>query len=344
MQVLLRWVQAALLSLLVLIFAGAIVRATGSGLGCPDWPKCWGCFIPPLSVDQVDFDLIDLDRFKAKAERAGRNPDDITLESLHFEFNPLHTWVEFINRLFALPMLLTSLVAFILSLRTKEISRFVKWALGLSVFTVLLNAWLGAKVVYSGLKPGTITAHLALAFVLMILLIFSIVKLKAHLGRVKLPANKAAVWSGISMMVFLIIEGLMGAQLREVTDELAKINFGQDRLEWTGELKEMSVFYAHRTFSWSILLLSLLFGRSILRSRRFFTMLEGAIVMMVFMLMIMGVTLGHFGVFPWVQVLHVGFASLLFCSVTYWVFSQTLLPKENWDSLPKKRDQSTGLV
>ena len=146
------------------------------------------------------------------------------------------------------------------------------------------------------------------------------------------------------MMAFLVIEGLMGAQLREVTDELAKANYGQDRLEWTGELKQLGIFYAHRTFSWSILVLALAFSRSVWRARRCFTLLEGGIVLMVFLLMVMGIVLGHFGIFPWVQVLHVGVASLLFCSVSYWVFAQLFLPEENWDTLPNRNAQSLQMI
>lgn len=332
MKILLCWIQAALVSLLVLIFVGAIVRATGSGLGCPDWPKCWGCLIPPTSVEQVDFDLIDLDRFKAKAERAGRNPDEITRETLHKEFNPFHTWVEFVNRLFALPMLLTSLVGFIISCCLNRSGVTIRWMMGLSVFTVLLNAWLGARVVYSGLKPGTITTHLALAYLLMIFLIVAIVHTQKTLGMVKLRASKGAFWAAFGIMIFLIIEGLMGAQLREITDELAKEHYGAVRSDWTEELKQKSVYYAHRTFSWSVLVLVGLFMWLLKKSRGYYTLMEGSMIFMVFALMVMGIILGHIGILPWVQVLHVGVASILFCTVTYWVVVYFTLPEEDWDT------------
>ena len=76
---------AALVSLFLLIFMGAIVRVTGSGMGCPDWPTCWGCLIPPWNVEQVDFEKLDIEKFRAKAERAGRDPATITVESLRAE-------------------------------------------------------------------------------------------------------------------------------------------------------------------------------------------------------------------------------------------------------------------
>lgn len=331
MRSLLRWIQAAVFSLLVLIFMGAIVRATGSGLGCPDWPKCWGCLIPPMSVEQVDFDLIDVEKFKRKAERAGRNPDEITAETLHQEFSGFHTWVEFINRLFALPMLLTSVVGFLLSCFLKRAGPQVRWMMGISVLVVLANAVLGAWVVYSGLKPWVISAHLALAFLLMILLIIAMVRVRQRLGRVRLRAPRGAYWSAVGLMVFLIIEGLMGAQLREVTDELAKENYGQDRAVWTAELKTRAVYYAHRTFSWVGLLLVVGFMWSIWRVRRYYSFLESSLIFMVFSLMVMGIILGHVGVLPWVQVLHVGVAALLFCAVTHWVCTYLMLPEMQVD-------------
>src|SRR3990167_4302593 len=40
----------ALLSVLALMTVGSIVRVTGNGLGCPDWPLCYGQVVPPLKL------------------------------------------------------------------------------------------------------------------------------------------------------------------------------------------------------------------------------------------------------------------------------------------------------
>ena len=63
----------SIICLVVLIFAGAVVRVTGSGLGCPDWPTCWGQLIPPTNVEQVDVAYLEeaLPRFQKSDERFG---------------------------------------------------------------------------------------------------------------------------------------------------------------------------------------------------------------------------------------------------------------------------------
>ena len=158
---------AALVSVLVLMFVGAIVRVTGAGMGCPDWPTCWGCLIPPTKVEEVDFSKLPIEKFQRKAERMGRDPATISEESLRQEFNPRHVWTEFMNRLSSLPVGFFSLATFIAAFWQREKRPLVFWMAFTSLAVVLINAWMGARVVYSGLSPGVLTTHLALAMALL---------------------------------------------------------------------------------------------------------------------------------------------------------------------------------
>ena len=114
----LAWI--GLISVIFLVLAGATVRVTGSGLGCPDWPFCWGCWVPPTDAKQIDIASLDLEKFKKHATRKGIDPETITRETILESFNPVQTWIEYGNRLASLPLGLATLLLAFSSLLAKN--------------------------------------------------------------------------------------------------------------------------------------------------------------------------------------------------------------------------------
>ena len=66
-----KFATAALVAVIVLIFVGAIVRVSGAGMGCPDWPKCWGRWVPPTEVGQVDVSKLPFEKFERRSATDG---------------------------------------------------------------------------------------------------------------------------------------------------------------------------------------------------------------------------------------------------------------------------------
>ena len=280
---------AALLATIFLIYVGAIVRATGSGLGCPDWPKCWGELIPPTSLDQVDFDKLNIEKFQKK------NPS-ITRESLAAEFNPVHVWVEFINRLVSLPVGLFTLSTFLLSFQFLRKQKRVFFGSFAALALVLTNAILGAIVVSSGLKPGVITLHMALAIILICVFVYIIYR-----GGQRLPSVN------------------LGSQVREITDELALKFKDTPRNVWHEILEQKGIYLFHRSFSWIILVLGIFLFAKTRNADGDLAQLSIKVTFGVILAqMVLGVLMSHVSVHPVVQVLHIGLSSILIVAL-FWL-------------------------
>ena len=108
-------VKISLILVYLVIIAGALVRMTGSGMGCPDWPKCFGYYIPPTDEQELLWEenheylkgqviIQDEKLWVAKQTFTSAQSFDNTNWELYTKhdyavFNVYHTWTEYINRL-----------------------------------------------------------------------------------------------------------------------------------------------------------------------------------------------------------------------------------------------------
>lgn len=311
---------AALVSVLTLIFVGAIVRVTGAGMGCPDWPTCWGMLIPPTSVEQVDFDKLDIEKFQQKAQRMGRDPSTISRESLKAEFNPRHVWTEFTNRLFSLPVGFFSLATFIASFHFRKTRPLLFWLSFSGLLLVLANAWMGARVVYSGIAPGVLSTHLALAMALICVLTYCVWAGAERPLKVTMTGKAGPLrMIVLALLIMVVIEGILGTQIREMTDQLAKAHIDAPRETWIGELEQSMTYFVHRSFSWVLLLTSVV-AYSLAKRHQpdGATPSQTGVLAIMFAQMILGLVMAQIHIYSWVQVLHVGLAAILLALVFRW--------------------------
>jgi len=264
-----RWAKISLVLIYLVIIAGATVRMTGSGMGCPDWPKCFGYYIPPTQVEELLWKpnheynkgqviIKNNSLWVANSSFTTKdvyNPSDWNEYTKHdyAEFNPYHTWVEYINRLCGALAGLSCLVLFVLSFKYwKTKKSVVLWA-GIVLFLLGFNAWLGATVVFSVLNPIKITTHMIAALLNVAALIYLI-----HLARV----NKKYVgkydtvfhiFTWVAMLFSLIQIGL-GTQVRQFIDMQTRSGI-TDVSVWLANPDV--TFYIHRTFSFVIFFVNL---------------------------------------------------------------------------------------
>jgi heme a synthase len=290
-------------------------------MGCPDWPTCWGLLIPPTSIDQVNFDKLPVEKFQRKAERMGRDPDTITRETLSREFNPRHVWTEFINRLCSLPVGFFTLATFIASFGQRKVRPHIFWLSFVALLLVLANAWMGARVVYSGISPGVLSTHLALAMILICVLTYCVWAGTTH--PVKLAMPRKAMLARRVLLVLLIavvVEGILGSQIREMTDELSKAHLDSPRESWIGELENSATYLIHRSFSWAILFITVFAFATAKRNQPDgISPSQAGVMAIVLAQMILGLVMAQVHIYSWIQVLHVGLAAILLSLVFRWL-------------------------
>lgn len=245
----------------LVIIAGAVVRMTGSGMGCPDWPKCFGYYIPPTELSQLQWQenrafekgqVIIVDDTLKVAKEDFTTSDHY--EESHWEtytkhnyakFNPTHTWTEYINRLFGA---LAGIATFIMALASMTYRKEDIWVPVLSWLAVIgmgFQAWLGATVVYSLLAPVRITVHMLMAFVIVAVILVIIYRTKPHLINTK--PNKAFKNLLLIAVGLTTIQVIFGTQVRQFVDEQIDLLGESAKNLWMAK-PEIS-FYIHRSLS-----------------------------------------------------------------------------------------------
>jgi cytochrome c oxidase assembly protein subunit 15 len=234
-----------------LILVGGIVRASGAGMGCPDWPTCFGQWIPPTDAAQLPSNYHEI------YARLGYADTD---------FNPLKTWTEYVNRLVGVCIGLLIFLTVWFSRYTLKSDKTVFYVSLGAFLLVGFQGWLGAAVVASNLKPFMITLHMLLALVIVALLIYVVSRAQRdEFARMDLDAL-AESFNTLLMaaMGMTLIQVMMGTQIRETVDLLAhQYDYGQRNL-WVEKLP--LIFDVHRYFSLPILLINTWLAWQLLRA------------------------------------------------------------------------------
>jgi len=282
------------------ILVGGIVRASGAGMGCPDWPTCFGQWVPPTEESQLPPNYQEI-----YAERGYKNT----------QFNPVKTWTEYANRLVGVT------IGFLIFLTAWSSRIYLKadksiFYLSVSIFLLVgFQGWLGSAVVASNLKPFMITLHMLLALFIVALLIYAIAKsqkeylFKIDSSQISPRVNTVLIFA----MGFTLIQVGMGTQVREAVDFIAHEHKYIDREYWRDSFP--IIFYIHRSFSSIVLFTNLWIGWKIYQSvdknhllMRCSYWLIGVIIIAI----IAGVTLDRLGVPPIAQPIHLLMANIIF--------------------------------
>lgn len=312
----------------LLILVGGVVRSTGSGMGCPDWPKCFGSWVPPTSVDQLPENYQEIysnkrveknERFVAMLQTLGfnkkaeeiKNDKSILIEQ---EFNPTKTWIEYVNRLLGAIIGLLIIGTFFYSLPLWSLDRSLVILSLFNIVLVIFQGWIGSIVVSTNLLHWMITVHMVLALLLVCLLLYVHYRTYKLAYPVQVKTERPRWLYLLLMIAFVLtnIQVVLGTQVREQVDIVAAQFGNLFRSEWVGHLGES--FLIHRSFSILLLVVHIVFIYNIykysFRRSNIFSWSQVLILTMVLEI-ITGVGLSYFALPAFLQPIHLFVGALV---------------------------------
>ncbi len=300
-QTILRFRYLGLVTILfvyLVIMAGSVVRATGAGMGCPDWPTCFGQLIPPTDESQLPADY-----HKTFAKFGYENTD----------FDPVKTWTEYGNRLLGATLGIFVLLTAWSSRRYLQTDKMVFFLSLTAVFLTGFQAWLGATVVASNLQPFKITIHMAMALLIVGLLIYTVTRSQRDfLVQLDIFAIPPRIKIVLILALFMtLLQIAMGTQVREAVDGIANAQVAREF--WRADFPIL--FYVHRSFSSIILFTNLWIAWNIIKnSDKQNPLFHGAVILGagVIIGILAGVCLDRLGMPAAAQPVHLVMANLIF--------------------------------
>lgn len=330
------WVVLVLIFLVVI--AGSFVRVTGSGMGCPDWPKCFGYWVPPTDENVLPDDYREtyaegrvkkIEKFArfltgiGLGETAAKIKNDPNLLTEQ-EFNAAKTWTEYVNRLCGFLAGNGMLIAFVWLILVYRKRKFIILST-VNLIILMFQAWFGSIVVASNLVPWTITLHMLLALVILGLQLYLIhligKEIELHSDSLR-KTNDSPIYRVPKWMFWLIVisalittyQIFLGTQVREMIDEMTIQ--GVTRNDWSSQLG--IPFFIHRSFSWMVLVFIVLIAWKNEKSQKIRPIRWLFVILTIEL--ISGIILVYGNMPGLVQISHLLFAVVLFCIFTMMLF------------------------
>ncbi|NEU08733.1 heme A synthase [Flavihumibacter sp. R14] len=324
----------SIVTLFALILAGGIVRSSGSGMGCPDWPKCFDQYVPPTDVSQLPPDYheryvekrvaknlrfaktLDVLGFGEMADRVRHDKSILEPE----EFNPVNTWIEYINRLLGAVygvLLIACLVFSVTYIRARR--KIFLWSL-FNLVLVGFQGWLGSIVVSTNLMAWVVTLHMLLAIAILAISIYTYFLARVWRDR-NLLANRQVGSLRILMIVVVLLslfQIALGTTVREQIDAIATTMNNLNRSEWVSKVGFN--FILHRDLAILVVILNvivfLMIRAGYTLSGHQFKYVSFVMILLIVQI-ITGIVLSYLALPPVAQAVHILLATMLFGAQFY---------------------------
>ncbi len=326
-----RMALATIFLTVFLIWVGGWVRSVGAGMGCPDWPKCFGQWIPPTDAAQLPPDYKDVyanqrrqknERIATRIEKMGftsvaerlRNDPKMYIEE---DFNTYKTWTEYVNRLIGVLVGFSIFLMLLASFRLQRVSIWLPILAGIGFFLVGFEGWLGSIVVSTRLMPGMITIHMILAMVLLMVLISAILLLEKKLNpNLKIAVPYTFFWSGLAISLVVLWQIGIGTQVRERVDVVSDALGEAQRGTWISQLGSVYQWHQYSFYAVTVAILAWFFalGSHNFGGNSWLRRFSIATVLILGLEIMLGFLMHNFSIPALAQPLHLLLGTLLFAT------------------------------